>query len=283
MAYVMYTSGSSGAPKGVAVTQEALTNYVSGVSGRLDWRAPGLRYGLLQPQVTDLGNTVLFTSLVTGGQLHILDEGMVLDARAVADYLVEHRIDVVKAVPSHLAALSAVVGVQALLPARSLVLGGEAANPQWLAGLLTVARDAQRRVFNHYGPTETTIGVATADLTDWTAGGTAPVGSPITNTRLYVLDDGLAPVPVGVAGELYVAGAALARGYVGRSGLTGQRFVACPFGSGQRMYRTGDRVRWAADGQVVFLGRVDDQVKVRGYRIEPGEIETVLLTHPGVE
>jgi amino acid adenylation domain-containing protein len=281
LAYVMYTSGSTGAPKGVAVTQGSLANYVASGSARLGWSGEGSRYALLQPQVTDLGNTVVFISLATGGQLHVLDEAAVVDADAVAGYLAERRIDFVKAVPSHLAALS-VAGPERVLPARSLVLGGEAAPAAWLAELLAAAGDG-RRVFNHYGPTETTIGVATAELTGAALnGGNAPIGAPIANTRLYVFDDRLGPVPVGVAGELYVAGAGLARGYVGRAGLTGERFVACPFESGERMYRTGDLAKRISDGQLVFLGRADEQVKIRGFRIEPGEVEATLLGHPGV-
>ncbi|TMR04944.1 amino acid adenylation domain-containing protein, partial [Nonomuraea turkmeniaca] len=281
VAYVIYTSGSTGAPKGVAVTHGSLANYVGSVSDRLGWSGAGTRYGLLQPQVTDLGNTVVFISLATGGVLHVLDPEAVTDPEAVAGYLAEHRIDHVKAVPSHLAALTAAAGVERILPARSLVLGGEAAPAAWVADLVAVAGD--RRVFNHYGPTEATIGIATTELSaDTLAGGVVPVGTPIANTRLYVLDEALNPVPAGVVGELYAAGASLARGYVGRPGLTGERFVACPFGSGERMYRTGDLAKWTPDGQVVFAGRADEQVKIRGFRIEPGEIEAALLAHPEV-
>ncbi|MFJ2796259.1 amino acid adenylation domain-containing protein [Streptomyces sp. NPDC087290] len=281
LAYVIYTSGSTGQPKGVAVTHGSLANYVSSVPGRVGFGAPGGRYALLQAQATDLGNTVVFASLATGGELHILDEGAVTDPAAVATYLAEHRIDYVKAVPSHLTALSAAGGLEGVLPAKSLVLGGEAASPGWVADLVAAA--GERGVFNHYGPTEATIGVATTRLTaDLVSGGLVPVGTPIANTRFYVLDERLRPVPTGVVGQLYVEGAALARGYVGRAGLTAERFVACPFVPGARMYRTGDRARWTDSGQLVFAGRTDDQVKVRGFRIEPGEVQAVVAAHPHI-
>ncbi|MFJ9743353.1 non-ribosomal peptide synthase/polyketide synthase [Streptomyces sp. NPDC101166] len=281
LAYVIYTSGSTGRPKGVAVTHGGLANYFASVPERLGFGGEGARYALLQAQATDLGNTVVFASLAHGGELHILDEGAVTDPQAVAAYLSTHRIDHFKAVPSHLAALSA-AGMEGVLPARSLVLGGEAASPAWLRELVAAA--GAREVHNHYGPTETTIGVATTRLTaEKVAGETVPVGTPIANTRFYVLDQHLRPVVPGVAGELYVSGAGLARGYVGREALTAERFVANPFESGQRMYRTGDRAKWTADGQVVFLGRADDQVKIRGHRIEPGEVQGVLTGHPLVD
>ncbi|WP_433325335.1 non-ribosomal peptide synthase/polyketide synthase [Spirillospora sp. CA-294931] len=268
VAYVIYTSGSTGRPKGVAVTHGALANYVASVPERVGFGSSGGKYAVLQAQVTDLGNTVVFASLVSGGELHVLDEETITDPAAVRAYLADHEIDYVKAVPSHVAALGAVA------PRRSLVLGGEAASPELVAELL-----AGTEVFNHYGPTETTIGVATTRLT--LGSDVVPIGSPVANTRLYVLDDHLQPVPVGVAGELYIAGAQLARGYVGRPGLTAERFVACPFGG--RMYRTGDLARWTSEGQLVFAGRVDDQVKIRGFRVEPGEIEAVLAAHAQVD
>ncbi|MEU1591263.1 AMP-binding protein, partial [Micromonospora sp. NPDC005710] len=206
-AYVIYTSGSSGRPKGVVVTQAAVANYVASVPDRLGFPVSGGRFALLQAQVTDLGNTVLFASLARGGQLHILPEGAVTDPLAVAAYLAEHRIDHLKVVPSHLMALGAAGQLSDLVPAGGVVLGGEAAPVEWVRDLVAAA--GGRPVFNHYGPTETTIGVLTGRLD---GGGVVPVGTPIRNVRVFVLDDRLRPVPVGVAGELYVAGAALARG-----------------------------------------------------------------------
>ena len=282
LAYVMYTSGSTGTPKGVQVTHGGLVNYVAAVPGRAGLGEPGGAYALLQPAATDFGNTVILASLVTGGVLHVLDEAMVTDPAAVARYLAGQRIDYLKVVPSHLAALAAGGDLAGLVPARALVLGGEAVPPQLAAGLLAVAGD--RRVVNHYGPTETTIGVLTATLTPaLLAGGTVPVGSPAAGTRAHVLDRSLGQVPAGVTGELFLGGPQVARGYAGRPALTAERFIADPLaGDGSRLYRSGDRARWRADGQLEFLGRADDQVKIRGYRIEPGEIQTVLAAHPAI-
>jgi amino acid adenylation domain-containing protein len=285
LAYVIYTSGSTGVPKGVQVTHGGLASYLASVPGRLGLGSG--RYLLLQSAATDFGNTLIFASLTAGGTLHVLGRRASADADLVAGYVASRGIDYLKVVPSHLAALAAVRPVSALLPARALVLGGEAAAPPLAGEIIKIS--AERIVANHYGPTETTIGVATTRLSAADAGralaggGSLPIGSPVANTRLYVLDEFLRPVPPGVPGELYVAGAGLARGYRGRAALTAERFLACPFGTaGERMYRTGDLARWLADGRLMFCGRADDQVKIRGFRIELGEVEAALAAHPRV-
>jgi amino acid adenylation domain-containing protein len=290
LAYVIYTSGSTGTPKGVGVVHGALANYVASVPGRLGMGARGSRYALLQGPQTDLGNTVLFTALATGGRLDVVGEDEATDADALARRFADRETDHLKAVPSHLVALSAAAGFDAFRVRRSLVLGGESAPAEWLERLVAEAEARGVDVFNHYGPTETTIGVITTCLTGGPGGperrdgppASRPIGTPIANTRVYVVDEFLAPVPVGAVGELFVSGLGLARGYVGRPSVTAERFVACPWEPGERMYRTGDRVRWTSEGRLVFVGRTDQQVKIRGFRVEPGEIEAVLGAHPRV-
>ncbi|WP_051466578.1 non-ribosomal peptide synthetase [Actinomadura oligospora] len=283
VAYVMYTSGSTGRPKGVQVTQRGVAAYAEEVAALLGWDRPGHRYALLQPLTTDFGNTVVFTALASGGVLHLPDTSVARDPVLLREYLAAHEIDHVKIVPSHLAALAADGGVDRLLPARTLVLGGEATPTPFARELVGEAGGPD--VFNHYGPTETTVGVTTVRLDAETLadGRSAPVGMPLPGARLHVLDPALNPVPWGVPGELFIGGTGLARGYAGRPDLTAERFVADPFeDGGSRLYRTGDRVRWRLDGRLEFLGRMDRQVKIRGYRVEPAEVEQALAAHPAL-
>ncbi|WP_186762711.1 non-ribosomal peptide synthase/polyketide synthase [Lentzea tibetensis] len=271
-AYVIYTSGSTGRPKGVVVSHAGLASFSAAEVEHYEVGA-GDRVLQFSSPSFDASVLELCMSLPAGAALVIPPPGPLLGeelADVVASQGVTHAL-----IPP--VALSTVAESVDLPGLRMLAVGGDACSAE------LVARWAPgRRLINSYGPTESTV------VSTWSgplsAGEVPPIGRPIWNTRVFVLDSGLRPVPVGVVGELHVAGAGLARGYLGRAGLTAERFVACPFGpAGARMYRTGDRVRWNPAGDLEFIGRVDHQVKVRGFRIEPGEIETVLRGHAEVD
>ncbi|MFJ7339904.1 amino acid adenylation domain-containing protein, partial [Streptomyces sp. NPDC101110] len=268
-AYVIYTSGSTGRPKGVVVSHAGFAN-LSASHARFGVQ-PGHRVAQFASVGFDNFCSEWSLALLSGATLVIVPQDRRLGAE-LAEFMTEQAVTHATLPPAALATMpDGAIGTGVVLE-----VGGEACPPEvmerWSAG---------RVLFNTYGPTETTV-----DATAWRCqpgleSGTVPIGAPIANTRAYVLDDFLNPVPVGVVGELYLAGAGLARGYSGRPGLTAERFVACsPGAAGERMYRTGDRVRWRADGNLEFAGRSDDQVQIRGYRIEPGEIEEALDGHP---
>jgi len=282
LVYVMYTSGSTGIPKGVAVEHQQLCNYLHGILQRLAL-PHSASFATVSTLAADLGNTVVLGALCTGGCLHILSQECVADPDTMADYFTRHAIDCLKIVPSHLAALHTVPHPEDIFPRRLLILGGEASRADWVESLQRLAPDCA--ILNHYGPTEATVGVLTyrveenkpAPLTS-----TLPLGRPLANVQIYLLDQHLRPVPIGVQGELYIGGANLARGYLNQSALTAERFIPHLFSDapGARLYKTGDLARYLPDGNIEFLGRSDYQVKIRGYRIELGEVEAALEQHP---
>ncbi|WP_344407554.1 amino acid adenylation domain-containing protein, partial [Dactylosporangium fulvum] len=278
-AYLIYTSGSTGRPKGVVVEHASLMNLYHHHRERIIEPTAGgrrIRAALSAATVFDTSWEGLLW-LVAGHELHLLDDETRRDPELFAAYVDRHRIDFLDVTPS-LAGPLVAAGLLAEGRHRPalVALGGEAADPR----IWTALREASGTVgVNLYGPTECTVDTLLA----WVADSVSPsVGGPIGNTRAYVLDGWLRPVLPGVAGELYLSGAQLGRGYLARPGLTAARFVADPFGAGGRMYRTGDVVRWAVDGSLEFVGRADDQVKIRGFRIEPGEVAAVLSEHAGV-
>jgi len=282
LAYTIYTSGSTGKPKGVAIEHRQILNYLHSIQQILDLPI-NASFALVSTLAADLGNTVIFPALCSGGCLHIISTERATNGQALADYCRQHQIDCLKIVPSHLEALLT-DSAQDLLPKARLILGGEACNWELIKKIQQFASDC--KIFNHYGPTETTVGVLTYQIEQIDLNSqTVPLGKAIANTQVYVLDSQLQPVPIGVSGELYIGGDCLARGYLNQPELTAERFISHPFSQQQeaKLYKTGDLVRYQADGNLEFLGRIDNQVKIRGFRIELGEIEVVLCQHPSIQ
>ncbi|WP_240660334.1 non-ribosomal peptide synthetase [Streptomyces sp. WAC 01529] len=270
-AYVIYTSGSTGTPKGVAVSHRGLRNVVEDNLRRYALDEDSRVLQLVSPSF-DVSMADIWPTLCAGARLVLAPSKLDASGEELTRLMRARRVTHLATTPTYLLQMDA----EDVPELRLLIIGGEPMPPEarrrWRRG---------RAMYQQYGVTEATI-ISTVSAVRHDRDGTAPIGGPIANTRVYALDTSLRPVPVGVPGELYVAGAGLARGYLGRSALSAERFVASPFGAGERMYRTGDVVRWTGDGELIFAGRADDQLKIRGHRIEPGEIESALAGCPGV-
>jgi len=281
-AYVVFTSGTTGEPKGVIGTHGAVGAYAD---DHLD--------GVLRPAAATLGRPLRIAhawsfafdaawqplvALLDGHGVHVVDEQTQTDAEALVAVIAEHGIDMIDTTPSMFAQLQA-FGLLTDAPLTVLALGGEAIGSAAWARIRKACDTTPMTAYNCYGPTETTVEAVVAAIAEHDE---PCIGRPTRHTRGYVLDSGLRPVPCGATGELYLGGAQLARGYVGRAGETAARFVADPFVAAERMYRTGDLVRRLPDGTVQYVGRADAQVKIRGHRVEPGEIAAALESHPAV-
>jgi amino acid adenylation domain-containing protein len=284
LAYVIYTSGSTGKPKGVAVEHRQIVNYVNGILEKLDLPVAA-NFATVSTFAADLGNTAIFSALCTGGCLHIISQEGVTNPVELAEYCSRNAIDCLKIVPSHLSALLASEYGKQILPRQRLILGGEACSWELIKQVQQQAPECQ--VINHYGPTETTVGVLTytVETNSNLTSETVPIGRPLANTEIYLLDSYLQPVPIGVYGEIYIGGDSVARGYLNQPEITAEKFIHHPFSKNPtaRLYKTGDLARYHYDGNIEFLGRIDDQVKLHGFRIELGEIESVLRQYQQVQ
>ena len=280
LAYIIYTSGSTGQPKGVMVEHRGLSNTIQWLSQTLAITADDST--LLKTPITfDAAGRELFPTLLAGARLIIVEPDAHRDTRYIAEKIRDNSVTILHCVPSFLRLLVAEPAFADAVTLRAVMSGGEALTPDIVAEF---GRRSKASLYNVYGPTETII-----DSAYWLCDGTSdasivPIGRPIPNARMYILNSALRPVPVGVSGELYIGGVSLARGYVNLPGLTAEKFIPDPFSSepGRRLYKTGDLARYLPDGNIQYLGRGDYQVKIRGFRIELGEIEAALAQHSSV-
>ncbi|WP_223432480.1 non-ribosomal peptide synthase/polyketide synthase [Pseudomonas sp. GL-B-26] len=284
LAYVIYTSGSTGRPKGALLSHGNVGRLLSATAAEFNF-GPDDVWTLFHSYAFDFSVWELFGSLCTGGRLVIVPYYISREPQEFHRLLCDEGVTVLNQTPTAFRQLLSIAcASERNLALRQVIFGGEALEVASLRPWFERFGDQQPTLVNMYGITETTVHVTyrAIRLADLDGKAQSPIGLPIRDLRWYLLDSQLQPVPVGVAGELYIAGAGLARGYHGRFGLTAERFVPSPFDASQRLYRSGDLARQRADGSIDYLGRIDQQVKIRGFRIELGEIEVALLAQPGV-
>lgn len=278
--YIIYTSGSTGNPKGVMIEHRSIIDYLYGLQQVLPQILECNSFALGASIGTDLGNTVLFSALIQGAELHVFKKDDFNSTRYIHDYFKKNRIDFLKIVPSQWKYL--MLDEAGLFPDKVLMFGGEQLPVDFVEYI--VKSDVSCVLVNHYGPTETTIGKLLHIVNkDDNYEGTIPIGNVFSNTTMYVVNEHFNHCPVGVAGELYIGGSGLARGYFNNLELTDRFFISNPFNPASKLYKTGDLVKWLPDGKIQYLGRIDDQIKIRGNRIEIGEIQNTLLKHIDVQ
>ncbi|KML70141.1 non-ribosomal peptide synthetase [Pectobacterium peruviense] len=275
-AYIIYTSGSTGKPKGVRVKHSQLSHYCQAIQPVLNL-PPDARYGMFSSFTTDLAHTVLFPALIHQGQLDVITTELLRSPQELFAYLAHYPVDCIKITPSHLATLLTSSQAEALLPHSLLIIGGERVP----LSLITRVREFRSpcRILNHYGPTECTVGVTTYPVPDDLSafsGDYLPIGKPLSDSHVLLLDPYQKLVPNGLPGEIYLGGSHVAEGYIGLPEQNDARFIPHPYLEGERLYRSGDKGRFLPDGNLEFMGRLDRQVKVRGYRVELAEIEQAL-------
>ncbi|WP_157655291.1 non-ribosomal peptide synthetase, partial [Burkholderia ubonensis] len=276
LAYVIYTSGSTGKPKGCLLEHRNLAHYISWAVGYYFPEGETGSFGLYSSLCFDFTLTNVFCPLVRGKSLRIYPQSESIDTILARMFQPGSGVDTLKLTPTHIHLLEYMnLGRSGV---RKVIVGGEELTPQHIATLRKI--DPAIEIYNEYGPTEATVGCIVKLVEDEPS--TVLIGRPIANTRVYIVDEALRPVPIGVPGEICIAGHGLARGYHKRPDVTAAKFVENPFPGEQRIYRTGDIGRWLPDGQIQCYGRVDDQVKIRGYRVELGEIEAALTAHEDV-
>lgn len=282
LAYIIYTSGSTGKPKGVCVTHSALCRYVFAIDEKLKLK-PSSVMTALSTVSADLGHTALFGSLCLGHALYLVPSDIKLDAEKLAQKFEKQPIDCLKIVPSHLDALLEFSENSSLLPTQCLVLGGEAPTKNLVQKIRSL--NSFCRIINHYGPTETTIGSLCSEINNTLD--RISIGTALPGYQAYILNKNLELVPLGIKGEIYIGGGSIARGYLGKPDLTAEKFIPFPFASeesqGERLYKTGDLGRYLLNGEVECLGRIDHQIKLRGFRIELQEINETIRVLPGVK